>query len=530
MGTSSSKLNANTLPGGSQHQTRLLYRNTWRVDSANQIFGACYDGNTVVIINPGRSPMKLYIRVPEGTYALVQKQGQDEDYIKPDGRRSPIWPPGMHVASIFTKVAHLVTKQYIVFDTPVKGCKTADNVTVGIDICLILRIVGDESKGEDPELVRRFVYELGPNGLEVQLRAAQDEASGALNFRSNRPANHEFHSPKMNKTTDAEAIPTEEKTFYCVTEDIKHSLNAQFNTYGVQITSVAITNVTLPLEFQKQMQSRTTHLSAIKEQNMKQMSDMQMLQYKEEIDTTKLKRRMMYMEEEQTGKAKCAEIRKDIDLINAQSKLADEEISQKTIVICNNRDVEASLKIAEIEAETVQIAGEINAHCDAEICFIHAEKAALQMQLEATSSEIRVTSESKAAKIVALAEGDAAHKLDKYRRHKLEMQKLDMFGSLAKNKQTVVSGDMSYSLLSELVVANRQCNVMLNIDRLMNKTGGDGFPESMHAHMKLVHSMQCSRRTNFANTNQALALCDRPDQSSGGQQLEYKNTSNNSYR
>lgn len=70
----------------------------------------------------------------------------------------------------------VVTKQYIVFETPVKDCKTADDVTVGIDMCLILRIMGDESKGEDPGLVRRFVYELGPNGLEIQLRAAQDEA------------------------------------------------------------------------------------------------------------------------------------------------------------------------------------------------------------------------------------------------------------------------------------------------------------------------------------------------------------------
>ncbi|ETP32147.1 hypothetical protein F442_19084 [Phytophthora nicotianae P10297] len=498
MGCGGSKLSADMLPGGSQHQTRLLYRNTWRVDAANRVFGACYDGNTVVIINPGRSPVKPYIRVPEGTYALVQHQGRDVDYVKSDGSRTPVWPPGMHFASVFTKVAHLVTKQYIVFDTPVKGCKTADDVTVGIDMCLILRIMGDESKGEDPELVRRFVYELGPNGLEVQLRAAQDEAvralarsvehtevyqlrdgtmrerfkTGALNFRTNRPVNDEFHSPKMKKTEDT---PSEERVMYCVTEDIKRSLNDQFNTHGVQITSVAITNVTLPQEFQRQMESRTTHLSAIKEQNMKQMSDMQMLQYKEEIDTTKLKRRMMYMEEEQTGKAKCAEIRKGIDLINAQTKLTDEEINQKTAVICNNRDVEAALKIAEIEAETVRIAAEINAHCDAEIGLINAEKAALQMQLEATTDEVRVTSESKAAEIVARAEGSAVKKLEKYREHVLEMRKLDMLGSLAKNKKTVVSGDTSNSLLSEVLVANRQGNVMLNIDGLMSKAGGGGF-------------------------------------------------------
>uniref|UniRef100_A0AAV1V5S7 Band 7 domain-containing protein n=1 Tax=Peronospora matthiolae TaxID=2874970 RepID=A0AAV1V5S7_9STRA len=497
MGASSSKLHSDALPGGPQHQTRLQYRSTGRVDSANRTFGACYDGNTVVIITPGRSLLKPYLRVPEGTYALVQSQGRDVDYVKPDGSCTPVWPPGKHFASVFTKVAHLVTKQYIVFDTPVKGCKTADNVTVGIDICLILRIMGDELKGEDPELVRRFVYELGPNGLEVQLRAAQDEAvlalarsvehtevyqlrdgtmrerfkTGALNCRTDRVVKDEFHSPKGKETVTEHDVPDEKKVRYCVTEDIRHSLNEQFNAYGVEITSVAITNVTLPPEFQAQMQSRTAHLSAIKEQNMKQLSDMQMLHYKEEIDTTRLERKMMYMEEEQTGKAKCAEIRKGIDLINAQSELADEEISQKTIVTCDNLHVEASLKIAEVDAERTQITAEILAHCDAEIGLINAEKAALQSQLETTSSGIRVTSESKAAELIAQAEGAAASQLVNYRRHELEMKKLEMLGSLAKNKRAVVSGDTSNSLLSEVLVANRQGNVMLNIDGLMGKLG-----------------------------------------------------------
>ena len=36
----------------------------------------------------------------------------------------------------FLRVSHMVTKQSIVFDTPVSGCKTQDNVTVHIDMCL----------------------------------------------------------------------------------------------------------------------------------------------------------------------------------------------------------------------------------------------------------------------------------------------------------------------------------------------------------------------------------------------------------
>jgi hypothetical protein len=35
-----------------------------------------------------------------------------------------------------------------------------DNVTVSFDTSVVFRIMGDESKGEDPELVRSFVHEV----------------------------------------------------------------------------------------------------------------------------------------------------------------------------------------------------------------------------------------------------------------------------------------------------------------------------------------------------------------------------------
>eukprot|EP00957_Ditylum_brightwellii_P207119 15351564-Ditylum_brightwellii.AAC.1 len=40
--------------------------------------------------------------------------------------------------------------------------------------------MGDEALGEDPELVRKFVYEVKPLGLSQQLRDAQEEAVRAL--------------------------------------------------------------------------------------------------------------------------------------------------------------------------------------------------------------------------------------------------------------------------------------------------------------------------------------------------------------
>jgi regulator of protease activity HflC (stomatin/prohibitin superfamily) len=479
---------------GDGHQTRLLYTETSSVDKANRVFGACYNGNTVIMINPRASMFRPYIRVPEGMYALVQNQGRDMDCTK-DDVTSPVWPAGFHWAGPWTKVSHLVTKQFIVFETPVKGCKTADDVTVRIDMCLIFRIMGDTSKGEDPNLVRRFVYELGPNGLEVQLRAAQDEAVRTLA----RSVQHtevyklrdgtmqgSFNTGKLSMLKREEATATEVKklneatgeppnpdapqppapgqtTPYYVTEDIKKNLNAQFNTYGVQITSVAITNVKLPPTFVEQMQSRTTHLSTIKEQNMKQMNDMQLLSYKEEIDTTKLARKMMLMEEEQTGKARCAEIQKEIDMVDTDTRVIQEQIAQETRVECNKIAAEASLAIEQIHSDTQRISSEIAFRSDTDIRLVQAEEEACKMQLKAEVEELLSGGEAKAKETIARAEGAAAKKLDKYRAHQLDMQRLDVLASLSQNPKAVVTGNASNSLLAEMMVANHHGKILMNV-------------------------------------------------------------------
>ncbi|GMF16127.1 unnamed protein product [Phytophthora lilii] len=482
---------------GDGHQTRLLYTQTSSVDKANRLFGACYNGNTVIMINPRPSMFRPYIRVPEGMYALVQNQGRDLDYSK-DDVKSPVWPAGFHWAGPWTQVSHLVTKQFIVFETPVKGCKTADNVTVRIDMCLIFRIMGDASKGEDPNLVRRFVYELGPNGLETQLRAAQDEAVRAL-ARSvmhtevyklrDGTMQGSFNTGKlaMLRRDDSDPAATQVQTLgedisgetpnpdapqpappghatpYFVTEDIKRNLNAQFNNYGVQITSVAITNVKLPPTFVEQMQSRTTHLSTIKEQNMKQMNDMQLLSYKEEIDTTKLARKMMLMEEEQTGKAKCAEIQKEIDMVDTDTRVIQKQIAQETRVQCNKIAAEASLAIEQIHSDTKRISSEIAFRSDTDIRLVQAEEEACKMQLQAEIEELISGGEAKAKEIIARAEGAAAKKLEKYRAHQLDMQRLEVLTSLSQNPKTVVTGNASNSLLAEMMVANQHGKLLFNV-------------------------------------------------------------------
>ncbi|KDO30224.1 hypothetical protein SPRG_19782 [Saprolegnia parasitica CBS 223.65] len=472
-------------------QTHLLYDTIWRVDKANERFGSCKDGKTILILQPGRSPIKPYIRIPEGMYAIVQRYGKDLDFEHPDGRRSPLWPAGFHMASIFTKVAYLVTKQNVVFNTPVKGCKTADNVTVHIDMCLVFRIMGDKAKGEDPTLVKRFVYELGPQGLETQLRNAQEEAvralarsvehtevyslrDGTVKERMENSLQTQPAAPIDDLLCDEEETKADEtplpvkylqvegssdipaaKVLYSVTEDIKHNLNMQFNPYGVEISSVAITNT--------QMEEKTTYQSAIKEQTMKQMSDMQLLQYKEAIGTTKLSKRMRRMEETESGHRQCAEIQKAIDVIKADTKLLEAQIKQEQSVRCAKIVADADLAIAKITAETEMIQTEIQAACDAEVMQVYAERDALQLKMKANVDRLRALGEARVQEILAEAEGAAATKLEQQRAFVLKMQRLDVTSAMAANKDVVVAGNGNKNLLADVFVAQQKANLLLNL-------------------------------------------------------------------
>lgn len=53
---------------------------------------------------------------------------------------------GLHFGMPWRQVSNLVTKQNVVFDLPVKGCLTRDNVTVEIDVAIVFRIMGDASR------------------------------------------------------------------------------------------------------------------------------------------------------------------------------------------------------------------------------------------------------------------------------------------------------------------------------------------------------------------------------------------------
>lgn len=303
----------------------------------------------------------FYFTIPSGCYALVTRHGADEDYEN----GSAVWPAGLHFPYMpWVGVSHLVTKQSIVLDLPVKGCKTKDNVTVTIDVALVFRIMGDESKGEDPELVRKFVHQVTPRGLEQQLRDAQEETVRGLarslkhtEVYGARSGNHDALDEDDDETdeeqqrdeifhgsSDAKDKADAERAVQKgidVTEGMRINLNKQFVPQGVLIESVAIKDVRLPQDITKQMFEKTMVISQNAQQTMFHANQLQNNRMEQEIETLE----QTFKEERE------AEISAGAKISNAEQVKLDDAKAQATKSEANIRE-DTNAKLLNIRAES----------------------------------------------------------------------------------------------------------------------------------------------------------------------------------
>lgn len=315
-----------------------VHREVHDVGDATKLFGT---DKGLLVCRPGRY-LRPWFSVPDGCYALVTKFGKDLDYAD----NNPVWPPGFYWGSPFVKVANVVTKQSVVFNMPVKGCKTQDNVTVQINLAICFRIMGDSRKDEDPNLVRNFVYKVTARGLEQQLVDACEEATrsvartlmhtevyGLRTDKSGKTAKVLKGAPeetdddlegdaelRKDKKQEAEAAAAAMSKGRDVADDMRRTLNDQFQPQGIQITDVIITDVQLPDTIVQQMSEKTMVIAQNAMQRMTQEYEMLNLKQQEETQTLKQKKKEEREKEQQAGDQQCNEVQVQLDKMKAETK------------------------------------------------------------------------------------------------------------------------------------------------------------------------------------------------------------------
>mmetsp|Transcript_27775 Transcript_27775/g.31734 ORF Transcript_27775/g.31734 Transcript_27775/m.31734 type:complete len:544 (+) Transcript_27775:94-1725(+) len=502
----------------SEETTTLTSANIWSVGKANEIFGK---DKSLIVARPGsraiRFPFYFWFTIPEGFYALVSRHGALEYTTDKNGNETPLWPAGYHYGPAWLKVSHLVTKQSVIFNTPIRGCRTKDNVRVNIDIAIVFRIMGEE----DPENVVNFVFKVTTPGLQQQLIDAQAEAVRALarsvnhtdvfgiravsqeelaGVRSDIAGNQEPAVAPfiINQSEELESLREEKieldterdyegdhddldpiearfntETGASVTQAMKDRLNRQFKPQGVEILDVIIQQITLPDVIQQQMSNKTFVISQNAEQRMQQKFDLQTLRQKENIKSLQQKHKDMMSE-----------------------LIANGNIGMnKEKIILQEQNVVGKLKLLEIEVEKSIETAKIDAVGQQEEQTIRnktrLKATQITEQSKAEAAKRRAESKSKVDKIQAKAdfecsklsaegdktrfqaEGISAPLNRELNEHITCMKKLEAQTALAMNKKLIITGTAGGEAANRLILTEATLN-----DAQKNKTSQSASEKS----------------------------------------------------
>lgn len=397
-------------------QTKFVAVNCGDVDDAISIFGNYTSrGDTPIVCMPTRSSCAPYICIPEGCYAVVVKHGNFQG----------IWDPGFHWCMPYTKIQFLVTKQNFQFDVPIRNCPTIDNIYIRIEVSIVMRV----RDGEDN--VRDFCYKTSVNQLNEQLDAAISERVRVL-------ARSKTH-------LEAYSIKGKEHT-----EEMIRYMNGIFESKGVEIRSVIITNVLLDRDIADQLEEKTTYASKNTLERKQQCFELRVINDEQEID---LKRQIMReqreAENERANKIK-AEVEKEHDKIRADTEKIIAEIRENTTAEVAKVNATAELEAQEVKAETKMIKASFMADGRAKVNQIIAESEAYCLKVEADAKAKAAEKIAEEVKIRGRAEAELAKNYASRRKFEVEMSKLGILKDLAGNQDLTLFGDHKDNLLAQL--------------------------------------------------------------------------------
>lgn len=459
----------------------------WNVQNGEKI--------TPVVFVPSRNACKLYFTIPEGFFCVATSY---ESYVG-------IWGAGFHVAKPWHKISHMVTGQYIVYDTPVKECPTADNVMVEVDVSVVFNIE------EAEHCVKDFVYKLGPERLESMLKAFQEEAVRTMARQKRYSSIYDLmdteeltlpqevaakkekemleEAPVVNEMRaeqviipgqeDIELSPVPTKTGMNVDldgdgkiacseqlENTKRAMNDKFQHYGVKIYSMKITNVVLPGAFRHQMEEATTfeskNIRAAAQQSFELMkiNDNERKNQKQQALTEEIQEAISKNEQ------RIATEMKITNLFEAGTRRIIADIQEKMNADVRSIQAESALKVSQIDkAKEIELAN-IDAEAHATVLEIRTEMDAFVTQARADAKSKAAENNAQALGLMAAGERSAASNLVAQRDFAAKMSNLRVLKNMALNDNVCISGKNTDSVVAQLMAAKNSA-LALGVGNMM---------------------------------------------------------------
>jgi len=412
-------------PGAPKKEgTTLIELTIKNISDAHDIVGERPEGvYTPVTLCPRKSHQTCcflpacWISIPSGFSAIVSKFGAVVEGDEEDGT----WSPGWHCFSPLYNVDKMVSKQLIIFDTPVKGCKTKDAITVHIDVLIVFEIFR----------ARDFVYSIGPEKFDDLLRASQDEALRQMANETLVENIYDLHGAS---------------TAHIITD-----LNTKFEKYGVKVHHFTVKNVTIPADMAQDFEDKTLFDSKTTMKHMKQESDRLKLnneegkqKLQEECENTK------QAAEQQTEIVKSQAIKETAEVLAETSRNigkleADLDVEVQQLL------AQAELEVSKIKAQVLAHEREIKSKTSANCGRISAEASAYKKEKQAEASIEVAQKLASGKKALGEAEGVAAGAFAARRAHEAELKRLDILEQVCKNEgiQIATSQENTVSMNQE---------------------------------------------------------------------------------
>uniref|UniRef100_A0A7S4QQA7 Band 7 domain-containing protein n=1 Tax=Alexandrium monilatum TaxID=311494 RepID=A0A7S4QQA7_9DINO len=398
-------------PGAKKKEgTELVTIEIPHIRDAHDIVGLQPEDFTPVVVVPRHAASRLcgipccWVSIPSGFTAIVSRWGADVPGDEEDGG----WSPGFHCFWPWYRINRMVSKQLIIVDTPVKGCKTQDHVEVQVDVLIVFEIV----QATD------FIYGIGPEKLEDLLRASQEEVLRQM-----------VNGIPIEQIFDLHGANTDEWV---------QALNEHLNPYGVKIHHFTVRNVQMPPDMADNFEQKTLYESRTWEKKMQQESDRLTLNNEEEQQKLREECDNARMAAEEEAVTTKAQITKEVQEVIATSEkaIALKEAQRSADVL--DVTAAADVEIAQLKAEIMKLKQLTEANINRETGKLEAEAEGYEQQKRAAAKMEASAIVALGKKAIAEAEGEAAQALLARRAQEQELARLLILEKLADNKHTQI--------------------------------------------------------------------------------------------
>jgi regulator of protease activity HflC (stomatin/prohibitin superfamily) len=309
---------------------------------------------------------------------------------------------------------------------------------VTIDITLVFHVEDEEQK------LRDFAFKLGPEGLDQMLQQIQQDSVRALV----RQRTYDQVYDLMNVVHDDALSGT------------RKDLNTSLAEYGVVVSDLNITNVHLPEDMHKSMQTSTIYHNENEYAKLKQEHEVLLIDNdeKEKKEIQLMKEKLEQFEAER--KNALAKEQAEYQIIRAETKKILAEIKEQENADVKRIHADSRLEVAGITRKRDVSLATIKAGGQAEADQLLVEARAFEIGKKAEADRIVAEKKAEALTIEADAEAEAAALLTSVRLFKEKMRQLQVIEGLSTNRDISISGKNADNYVAQMVSSGRQAAIL----------------------------------------------------------------------